>query len=337
MTYKITLKPSGHSFDAPADEPLLKSADQAGFKLPYGCSAGACGACKAKVVTGQVDYGDYQDHALSVEEKAAGMALMCCATPRSDLTVEVREVGALGSIAVRKLPCRVQKMERVASDVMVLQLKLPASEPLQFLAGQYLEFIRPDGSRRAFSIANAPHQNEFVEIHVRLVPDGEFTAQVFGTMKEKDILRIEAPLGSFFLREDSDRPIILLAGGTGFAPIKSLVEHALHKGIVRPIHLYWGARDKAGLYLDELPRRWATQHPHIHYIPVLSDAPVADAWQGRQGLVHQAVLKDFADLSGHDIYACGAPAMIEAAHSDFLARGLIEESFFADSFTFAAH
>lgn len=337
MAYKITLQPSGHSFDAPADETLLKSANQAGFKLPYGCSAGACGACKAKVVTGQVDHGNYQEHALSDQEKAAGMALMCCATPRSDITVEVREVSALGSIAVKKLPCRVQKMERVAPDVMVLQLKLPASEPLQFLAGQYLEFIRPDGSRRAFSIANAPHQNEFVEIHVRLVPDGEFTPQVFQTMKEKDILRIEAPLGSFFLREDSDKPIILLAGGTGFAPIKGLVEHSLHKGHRRPIHLYWGARDQAGLYMDGLARQWAADHAHIQYIPVLSDAPASDAWTGRSGLVHQAVLADFADLSGHEVYACGAPAMIDAARQDFALRGLPDEAFFADSFTFATH
>lgn len=337
MAYKITLQPSGHSFDAPSDETLLKSADQAGFKLPYGCSAGACGACKAKVVTGQVDHGNYQEHALSEQEKTAGMALMCCATPRSDLTLEVREVSALGGIAVKKLPCRVQKMERAAPDVMVLQLKLPASEPLQFLAGQYLEFIRPDGSRRAFSIANAPHQNQFVEIHVRLVPGGEFTTQVFETMKEKDILRIEAPLGSFFLREDSDKPIILLAGGTGFAPIKGLIEHSLHKAHTRPIHLYWGAQNRAGLYMDELARRWASEHAHIRYIPVLSDAPASDAWTGRTGFVHRAVLDDFADLSGHDVYACGAPAMIDAARQDFTSRGLPEDAFFADSFTFASH
>ncbi|QDX81869.1 CDP-6-deoxy-delta-3,4-glucoseen reductase [Denitratisoma sp. DHT3] len=337
MAYKITLTPSGHSFDAPADETLLNAADQAGFKLPYGCSAGACGACKAKVVAGEVDHGSSQEHALPADERAAGMALMCCAKPLSDLTVEVREVGALSGIPVKKLPCRVQKMERVAPDVMLLQLKLPASEPLQFLAGQYLEFIRPDGSRRAFSIANAPHRNEFVELHVRLVAGGEFTTQVFETMKEKDILRIEAPLGSFFLREDSARPIILLAGGTGFAPIKGLVEHSLHKGYTRPIHLYWGARDKAGLYMDALARRWADEHPHIQYVPVLSDATADDAWDGRTGLVHQAVLEDFADLSGHEVYACGAPAMIDAARQDFAARGLPEDAFFADSFTFATH
>lgn len=335
MAFKITLQPSGHCFDAASDETLLKSADLAGFKLPYGCSAGACGACKAKVTAGEVDHGSYQDHALTSDERAAGMALLCCATPRSDLTVEVREVSALGGIAVKKLPCRVQKMERLAPDVMVLQLKLPASEPLQFLAGQYLEFLLPDGSRRAFSIANAPHQNEFVEVHIRLVAGGKFTPQVFESMKEKDILRIEAPLGSFFLREDSTKPIILLAGGTGFAPIKGLVEHMLHQACDRPVHLYWGARDKAGLYMDGLARRWASEHPHIQYIPVLSEAPASDAWTGRTGLVHEAVLADFADLSPYEVYACGAPVMIDAARKTFAAKGLTEEAFFADSFDFS--
>lgn len=335
MAFKITLQPSGHSFEARTDESVLKAAEHAGFKLPYGCGSGACGACKGKVLEGQVDHGAAQDHALSADERAAGMALFCCATPQSDLVLEVREVKGTEGIEVKKLPCRVQKLEKLAPDVMLLQLKLPASQPLKFLAGQYIEFIRPDNSRRAFSIASAPEVTETIELHIRLVPDGEFTGHVFEGMKEKDILRLEGPLGTFFLREDSDKPIILLAGGTGFAPIKSLVEHALHKGIRRPMHLYWGARDKAGLYLDGLAAQWAAEHAHIRYTPVLSDAPASDGWQGRTGLVHRAVLADHADLSGFEVYACGAPVMIEAAQQDFRAQGLADEAFFADSFTFA--
>lgn len=333
MAYKITLTPSGHSFDAPADETLLNAADQAGFKLPYGCSAGACGACKAKVVAGEVDHGSSQEHALPADERAAGMALMCCAKPLSDLTVEVREVGALSGIPVKKLPCRVQKMERVAPDVMLLQLKLPASEPLQFLAGQYLEFIRPDGSRRAFSIANAPHRNEFVELHVRLVAGGEFTTQVFETMKEKDILRIEGPFGSFHLREDSEKPLVLLASGTGFAPIKALIEHLQHLGSHRPAVFYWGGRRPRDLYMDAWVRQRVAEMPTLRYVPVVSDALAEDGWSGRSGFVHQAVLDDFADLSGHQVYACGAPVVVNAARKSYVAeRGLPEAEFFADAF-----
>lgn len=337
MAYTITLQPSGRSFEASSNETLLKSAEQAGFKLPYGCSAGACGVCKALVTKGAVEHCSYQDNALTIDEMATGMALLCRATPLSDLTVAVREINAMEGITVRKMPCRVQKMVRAAPDVMVLHLKPPASEPLHFLAGQYLEILRSDGSRRAFSIANAPYQTEFIELHIRLVSGGKFTTQVFDSMKEKEILRIEAPLGTFFLREESTKPIILLAGGTGFAPIKGLVEHSLHKGYTRPIHLYWGAQNRSGLYMDGLVRSWVEAHAHIQYTPVLSDALITDAWSGRTGLVHQAVLEDCPDLAAYEVYACGAPIMIDSAHRDFTARGLPAGAFFADAFTFDSH
>ena len=337
MGYQITVESSGHRFEAEHDQTLLDAADQAGITLPYGCRNGACGSCKGKVVSGEVDHGDYQAHALSVDEMAQGIALFCCARPLSDLVIDVREVDAVRDIPVRMLPFRVQALERVAPDVMVLSLKLPTNERLQFLAGQYIEFLLKDGKRRAFSIANAPHDDGFLQLHIRLVPGGQFTTQVFETMKVKDILRIEGPMGTFFLREDSEKPIILLAGGTGFAPIKSLAEHAIHnKMFHRPMTLYWGARDRAGLYLPELPLQWEQSHAHIKYVPVLSDATPADQWTGRTGFVHRAVLEDYADLSGVQVYACGAPAMIDAAKKDFLARGLPESEFFADSFTFAA-
>ncbi|MDP2793795.1 MAG: CDP-6-deoxy-delta-3,4-glucoseen reductase [Sulfurisoma sp.] len=335
MAFKITLQPSGHGFDAPADAPILQAALDAGFNLPYGCRNGACGACKGKVVSGRVDYGAAQDHALSPTERAEGVALFCCATPLSDLVLEVREVGAIKDIPAKTMPCRVQHMEKLADDVMLLTLKLPTNERLQFLAGQYIEFLLKDGKRRAFSLANAPHDDELLQLHVRLIPGGTFTDHVFHVMHEKEILRFEGPHGSFFLREDSDKPIILLAGGTGFAPIKGIIEHAIHNKITRPMTLYWGARNRTGLYLPDLPAQWAAAHSHIRYIPVLSDPTFDDAWSGRTGLAHAAVLADFPDLSGHQAYACGAPAMIEAARRDFAVHGLPDGEFHADIFSFA--
>ena len=334
MAYQVTLQPSGHTFSVGADGTVLEAALDAGFNLPYGCKNGACGACKGKVLGGKVDHGGAQDHVLTPEDRAAGMALFCCAKPLSDLTLEVREVSAARDIPVKILPCRIQKLARVADDVMVISLKLPANERLQFLAGQYIEFLLKDDKRRAFSLASAPHADELLEIHVRRIPGGNFTEHVFTGMKEKDIMRIEGPLGSFFLREDSDKPIILIAGGTGFAPIKGLIEHALHIGVTRPMKLYWGAKNRAGLYMNALAERWAADHG-IAYTPVLSEPAAEDAWTGRTGLVHEAALADHADVAGYQVYACGAPVMCEAALRDFTARGLPKDEFFADVFSYA--
>jgi CDP-4-dehydro-6-deoxyglucose reductase len=335
-SFRVTLQPSGHAFTTDGNDSVLQAALDAGLTLPYGCRNGACGACKGKVIDGLVDHGSAQDQALSTADRASGLALFCCAKPLSDLVLECREVGTAKDIPVKIMPCRVQKIERVADDVIVLSLKLPANERLQFLAGQYIEFLLKDGKRRAFSIANAPHDDGFLQLHVRLISGGEFTGHVFGGMKEKDILRFQGPYGSFFLREESTKPMILLAGGTGFAPIKALVEHAIQNHITRPMEIYWGARSKAGLYLPELPSGWANAHGHIRYVPVLSDASPQESWQGRSGLVHRAVLEDHADLSAHQVYACGAPAMIDAARAEFVARGLPPEEFFADAFTFSS-
>lgn len=335
MAFKITLQPSGHEFEGFDDETVLAAALEAGIHIPYGCRNGACGACKGKVLAGSIDHGGAQEHALTAAERAAGLALFCCAKPQSDLVLECREATGGDDIPVRTMPCRVQKMALAAPDVMVLQLKLPANERLQFLPGQYVEFLLKDGKRRAFSIANAPQDDELIELHIRRVPGGQFTGHVFATMKERDILRIEGPRGGFHLRELSQKPIVLLAGGTGFAPIKAIVEHTIRNRIARPITLYWGSRDRAGLYLPDLPRQWATQLPHFRYVPVLSAPAVTDAWDGRSGLAHRAVLEDLPDLSGHQVYACGAPAMIASARADFRAHGLPDDEFFADSFTFA--
>lgn len=332
MPYQVTIKPSDHVFTVNDGETVLDAALRGGLIIAYGCRNGACGSCKGKLLEGRIDYGQYQEHALPDAEKQAGMALFCQARPFTDLVISTREIGGVSGIEIRKLPARVQKMERLAPDVMGLQLKLPANDRLQFLAGQYIDFLLPGNARRSFSMANAPHDDAFLQLHLRNY-GGAFSKHVFGTMKERDILRFEGPFGTFFLREDSQKPIILLASGTGFAPIKAMVEHALHKRLHRPITLYWGCRARADLYLNELAERWQREHG-IRYVPVLSDAQPGDHWTGRTGLVHHAVMEDFPDLSGFQVYACGSPLMVEAAHHDFTTRcRLPEDEFYSDSFT----
>jgi CDP-4-dehydro-6-deoxyglucose reductase len=331
--HSVTIQPSGHQFQVEEGEAVLAAALRQGYVLPYGCKNGACGSCKGKILSGSVDYGVYQAKALPDEDKAQGKALFCQAKPLSDLVIEARTIGAAKDIQVKTLPCRVQKIERATPDVMLLGLKLPASERLQFLAGQYLEFLLKDGSRRSFSMANAPHDDELIQLHVRHVPGGQFTDHVFGRMKERDILRFEGPHGTFFLREESAKPIVLVASGTGFAPIKSIIEHALRKEISRPMTLYWGGRRPQDLYLHALAEDWAAQG-RLKYVPVVSEALPEDHWGGRSGFVHRAVMQDFPDLSGHQVYACGVPVMVDAARRDFTGQcGLPEEEFYADSFT----
>ncbi len=326
---KVTLRPSGHEFEVAEGESILTAALRQHFVLPYGCRNGACGTCKGKILEGAVDYGVYQQKALTDAEKAQGKALFCQARPRGDVVIEARTIGAVKDIAVKTLPCRVQQISRAADDVIILYLKLPANERLQFVAGQYIEFLLKDGSRRSFSMANAPHADELTQLHVRRVAGGKFTEHVFTKMKERDILRFEGPLGTFFLREDSAKPIVFVASGTGFAPIKAIIETALHKGVTRPMTLYWGGRRPKDLYMDALARSWP-----IRYVPVISDALPEDAWTGRTGFVHRAVMEDFPDLSAHQVYACGVPIMVESAKRDFTAQcGLPEDEFFADSFT----
>ncbi len=337
MQYQITIKPSDISFLCADDETVLASAMRADLMIPYGCRNGACGTCKSRIVAGEVDYGAYQAGTLTDSEKKQGLALLCVAKPKNDLTIEVREVRRAGDIRIRKLPCRVEKIEKVAKDVAIVSLKLPANERLQYLAGQYIDFLLKDGRRRSFSLATAPEDDALLELHVRHVPGGFFSDQLFTQFKGREILRLEGPLGTFFLREESDKPIIFVAGGTGFAPIKAVIEHALHRQETRPMVLYWGVRSLADLYLPSLPGRWQEQHQDFTFIPVLSDPLPEDAWPGRTGFVHKAVMADFSDLSGYQVYACGGPAMIDAARAEFTAqRKLAPEDFFADSFTYAA-
>jgi len=335
MSYQIKIQPSGHEFSVNGDETLLEASLNAGFSMPYGCRNGACGACKGKVLSGQVDLGNYQEGALSAEEKSAGMALFCCAKAKSELVIEIKEAGGGKDIPVKTLPCRVERMEKLAADVMSLWLKLPSNERLRFLPGQYIDFLFKDGSRRSFSLANAPEDDALLELHIRHVPGGKFTDQVFNSMKVKDIMRISGPHGSFYLRE-SDKPVILVAGGTGFAPVKSILAHAFHHEVDRQFVLYWGARTLADLYQPLVPSGWQQTHRNFSFIPVLS-APLADdPWPGRTGMVHQAVLADFDDLSGYEVYVCGAPPMVQTARREFMAKGLPQDAFFSDAFEFQA-
>jgi CDP-4-dehydro-6-deoxyglucose reductase len=334
MTFQITVQPSGHQFECEADETVLAAAIRAGIGLPYGCKNGACGSCKGKVVGGSVEHKPHQARALSDQEKTQGFSLFCCAVPQQDLVIEAREIGGSSDYPVRKMPTRVQGIRKAAPDVAVITLQLPANEALAYRAGQYIEFLLKDGKRRAYSLATAPSFGGPLELHVRHLPGGVFTDHVFGTMKERDILRFEGPLGTFFLREESSKPIVLLASGTGFAPVKALVEHMIHLKSERPVSLYWGGRRPQDLYMHEQCEEWARTLPHFKYVPVVSDALAEDNWTGRTGFVHAAVMQDIPDLSGYQVYACGAPVMVDAARNDYTARcGLPSDEFFADAFT----
>lgn len=338
--FQVRIEPSQHTYTVPERGTVLQAALDAGFVLPYGCRDGACGSCKGKLLDGRVDYG--KGIALTEQDKRLGYALFCCARPLTDITIECREISALKDVQVRQLPCRVQKIHLPAPDIAVLTLKLPANDRLQFLAGQYLDFKLKDGRHRSFSIATAPHEVDAkgeLELHLRHLPGGHFTDYVFSSMKEREILRFEAPLGTFFLREESSKPMLFIASGTGFAPIKAMLEHIFHRGRDerRKLLLYWGANTGRDLYMDELPRSWAGAYSGFTYVPVLSAPAPEDAWTGRTGFVHQAVLDDFTDLSPYQVYACGNPLMVDAAQRDFVAlRGLPADEFFADSFTIAA-
>jgi len=336
MSFNVTVLPSGRSFTANTDEALLTAAIRQGIGLPYGCKDGACGSCKCKKLEGTVTHGPHQLKALSHEEEASGFILTCCGIAHSDLVLESRQVTDESAFPIKKIPTRVSTMARASHDMMVIRLQLPASDVFKYHAGQYVEFLLAGGDRRSYSMANAPHtqiDNPGLELHIRHMPGGKFTEHVFGAMKEKDILRIEGPYGSFFLREDSDKPMVLLASGSGFAPIKALIEHMQYKRITRPAVLYWGGRRPDDLYMNDWVLAKLAEMPNLRYVPVISNALPEDAWTGRTGFVHQAVLEDFPDLSGHQVYACGAPIVVDSARTDYALAGLPEEEFFADSFT----
>ena len=336
MPSRVTIQPSGHEFQLEDGETLLEGALRQGYGLPYGCRSGSCGTCKGQILAGEVDLGEYQPGALSAVEAASGQALFCVARPRGDVVIEARMIGGVRDIQVRRLPVRVESIERVNHDVAVLRLKLPANEKFNFLPGQYIDFLMPDGKRRSFSLASTPGEGALLELHIRHYPGGNFSRHVFEELKPRTIMRIEGPLGTFFLREDSDKPIIFMAGATGFAPIKGIIEQALARGTLRQMVLYWGVRSLRDLYMAELAGSWQQAHANFTFIPVLSEPLPEDGWRGRSGLVHEAILADFDDLSGYEVYACGAPIMVASGKQQFTAlRGLPPEAFYSDPFTIA--
>lgn len=335
MSFKISVPESGHEFTAEENETILEAAIRQGIGLPYGCRNGACGKCAGEVISGETVCDTDNLRAAAKKEFEAGKTLFCQSCAVSDVEIKVREIVKTSDIDIKILPCRVEKMQLLTHDVMKLQLKLPETERLQFLAGQYLEILLKDGKRRAFSIANAPHDDEYIELHIRHVPDGHFGDFVFDGLKEKSLMRIEGPLGSYFLREDSDRPIILMGGGTGFAPLKGMLEHVFYTGLERPVHLFCGVRAKKDLYMDDLVQQWLKQYKNLKYTPVLSEAEEQDNWQGETGLVHESVVRHYPDLSGYDVYLSGPPPMVKAGMDLFYKNGLPETQIYSDSFEYS--
>ncbi len=315
---------------------MLEAALTAGLNLPHSCRSGHCASCKARLLSGEIHYPNGRTAGLTAEEAASGYVLLCQARPRSDLRVEARIIANVSEAEVKILPCRIARMERLAPDVMQVFLRLPAVEPLQFHAGQYLDFLLDGGKRRSFSIASPPHDNSEIELHVRHVPGGGFTSTLFEKLRAGALLRIEGPLGQFIYR-DSAAPALFIAGGTGFAPIKSMLRHALERGVKRPIHLYWGARHSVDLYEEQTVLEWVRQFPNLRFTAVLSEANAEEVEHEhrRTGWVHEAVLADYPNLGAFDVYAAGPPAMIEAIRASFPARGVTEERLHFDSFDYA--
>lgn len=332
MVYRVTLRNSDKQFTVPDGQNVLEAALKQGLVLPYSCRIGSCGTCKARLLEGEVDYGQYEPSAMTAQEREQGFVLLCQAKPKSDLIIDAREVVAAEEIEIKLLPARVMKRELLCHDVMGLTLKLPSNQSFNYLPGQYIDVLLRDGRRRSFSMANLPGGGE-LQFHIRRVPGGFYTNHIFTEMKERDLLRLQGPLGTFFLREESERPMIFMAGGTGFAPIKAIIEHTLEAGFTRPLHLFWGVRGQRDLYLDGLAETWARDNSHISYIPVLSE-PDKD-WRGATGWVHETVLARHPDLSGFDVYASGPPPMIEAARSAFKDAGVEPDNLYYDSFEFA--
>jgi len=334
--YEINTVPCGHKLTAREGETVLEAGLRQGLNFPYVCRDGACGVCKGRILKGTVDYGTYQEGVLTEAEKTEGKALFCCAKPLSDLDIECHEVDKSRQFPIKTLPFRVQKMERAAPDVMLLELLPDGDERINFVAGQYVAVQLEDGTKRSYSIANPPHETEHLQLHIRLVEGGRFTDHVFNGMKEGDVLQVEGPYGSFSLREEDDKPIIFMSGGCGFGAIKGMVEHAFKIGLNRSMTLYWGAKSPADLYSD-LPEKWQREHDNFKFIPVLSEPKPEYGWQGRTGLVHEAILQDYERLDEYQVYSCGSPGMVEASRAPFMARGLPKDQYFSDAFTVARY
>lgn len=335
MHKTVTLTPSGRMFTVTEGEEVMRAARRQGVHLSHDCGSGSCGACRARLISGQVHYPEGSPLALTALDVQQGEVLLCRVVPLSDLELDAQEISVGANLVVKTLPCRIVNKKRLNHDVEALYLKLPAVERLVFLPGNYIDVLLPDGHRRSFSLASPPHDSGLLELHVRHVPGGRFTTEVFEKLHEGALLQIQGPLGTFFLREDGTRPILMLAGGAGFAPFKAMLRHVFEQGPPRRIALYCGARAKRDLYADALVQKWVASQPNFSYVPVLSEALPSDHWPGRTGFVHKVLLTDHPDLSGHDIYISGPPLMIAAARKTFSAQGADPQRMFSDSFDYA--
>ena len=331
----VAVHPDERIVTARAGETLLDAGLRSGLPMPFDCRNGGCGVCKATVLHGEVRLAPHQPEVLTEAERAAGRTLLCCAEALTDLEIEYVPLPGAKPLPVRQYVARVTRLEPLATDVMRVGLALDDGGALRFHAGQYINILLPDGEKRSFSFATAPHAAAEIELHVRLVPGGRFTPRVFEGMKVGDTLRFEGPLGAFTLREDSAKPILFVAGSTGFAPVKSMLEHVFQTGLARRAVLYWGVRSRRDLYLGDLAESWARKHANFRFVPVLSEPLPEDGWTGRTGLVHEAILADYPDLSGHQVYACGSVRMVEAAHPAFVEHGIASDDCFSDAFRLA--
>lgn len=335
MSWEVELKRSGKTFEVEDNETVLAAALRNHIGLPYGCRDGACGSCRARLLSGEVVYGEHYPSALEGDDVPADSVILCQARPRSRLVIDAEELNMVAGLEPRILPCRVVSLEKLSHDVMAVGLKLPQNQRLRYLAGQYIDILLSGGKRRSYSLANSPDNDDLLQLHIRRVDGGLFTTHVFTAMKEKELLRLRGPMGTFFLRPENNEPVILVAGGTGFAPMQAILEQQLASAAARPIRLYWGVRSRRDLYRHELCQQWAQQHVNFTYVPVLSEPEADDDWSGQSGWVHDAVLRDHTDLSGFQVYAAGPPVMIKATKKSFLAAGLRQDRLYSDSFEFA--
>ena len=325
MTHTIAVEESDISFPCNDGETILVAAERAGYTMPYSCRKGVCASCE-----GFLSKGDVKQRSKEMTGPA-GKVLFCTATAKSDLTIRPRRISRHDPLARKKIKARVFRMSRPADDVAILQLRFPASIRAKFKAGQYLRIRTPDGDERSFSMANAPQESDGVQLHIRHVPGGAFSEKVLASLQLDDKLEVEVPFGDFHLREDNQARYVFVATGTGFAPLKSILDDMIRRRLNREVRFYWGGRSEADLYLAKTCEKWAKRYPWFTFIPVLSEANAK--WTGRRGLVHAAVLEDVPNLSDRHVYACGNPMMIEAARNEFTARaGLPSDHFYADAF-----
>jgi CDP-4-dehydro-6-deoxyglucose reductase len=332
--FDVRIAPHGRTIRVGAGRAILDAALAAGLNLPHSCKSGHCSSCRAKLTSGQIRYPHGPPLGLTAAESQAGYVLLCQARPVSDVAVEARLIANVAEVEIKTLPCRIARMTALAPDVMQVFLKLPSVETLRFQAGQYLDVLLEEGRRRSFSIASPPHDSELIELHVRRVAGGGFTAWLFAEMRAGSLLKIEGPIGQFVYRAGPS-PVIMIAGGTGFAPLKSMLRHVLERGVARPIHFYWGARQAIDLYEEALVLEWTRGHPQLEFSAVLSEAPEPGAAHRRLGWVHEAVLADHPNLEDFDVYVAGPPALVEAVRASFPAHGLTEDRLSFDSFDYA--